>query len=107
MDLSKQKPKRGDKIGSKRLRCQIHGHREPRETAGKALKRPSRVLGIGEPVGINQVTEPSVMKSAICEERTKTWGKKGLRHRSEGGGFAVKCRWRTKEVATLVIYELR
>lgn len=54
----------------------MHEHWEPRETTGKALKRPSQeghhdLLGIREPVGINQVTETSVMKSAICEERQR------------------------------------
>lgn len=31
------------------------------------------LVGIREAVGINQVSEMSILRNAICEERTKGW----------------------------------
>lgn len=42
------------------------------------------LVGIREPVGINQTTEMSILRNAICEEeRTKRWGEKGSCYRSK------------------------
>lgn len=53
------------------------------------------------------MTEMSILRHAICEERTKRWGREGLRYRSQRVGPTMKYRWMIKEVATLKLYELR
>jgi hypothetical protein len=49
----------------------------------------------------------SILRNAICEERTKRWEKEGLCHRSKRVGLTVKYRWMIKEVAVESFYELR
>ncbi|EAX05132.1 hCG1651346 [Homo sapiens] len=49
----------------------------------------------------------SILRNAICEERTKRWENEGLRCRSKRVGLAMKYRWMIKEVAMLKLYELR
>lgn len=53
------------------------------------------------------MTEMSILRHAICEERTKRWGKEGLRYRSKSVRLAMKYKWMIKQVATLKLYELR
>lgn len=53
------------------------------------------------------MTEMSIWRHAICEERTKRWGKEGLHYRSKRVGLAMKYRWMIKAVAMLKLYELR
>lgn len=53
------------------------------------------------------MTEMSILRNAICEERTKRWENEGLHYRSKRVGLAMKYRWMIKEVALLKLYELR
>lgn len=111
MDLSKEKPRRGDKLSVNLLDPHLHvlgakgNNQEGLEV--KLQEGKDDLVGIREPVGINQVTEMSILRNAICEERAKRWGKKDLRYRSKRAGLAVKYRWTRKEVARLKLYELR
>lgn len=109
MDLSKQKPKRGDKSSVNLLGTnpQILGGKGNNQEDLEVMLRNYDLVGIREPVGINQMAEMSILRNAICEEeRTKRWGERA--HTTDQRvGLTMKYRWRIKEGAVLKFYELR
>lgn len=79
MDLSKEKPKRGDKSSVNLLGTnpQIQGGMGNNQQGLEVMLRNYGLVGIREPVGINQTTGMSILRNAICEEeRTKRWGER-------------------------------
>ena len=109
LDLSKQKPKRGEKSSVNLLGTnpQILGGKGNNQEGPEVMLRNYDLVGIREPVGINQMTEMSIPRNAICEEeRTKRWGERA-QATDQRVGLAMKYRWMIKEVAMLKLYELR
>ena len=79
LDLSKEKPKRGDKslVNLLGINPQIQGGMGNNQEGLEVMLRNYDLVGIREPVGINQMTEMSILRNAICEEeRTKRWGER-------------------------------
>lgn len=80
LDLSKQKTTREAKspVNLLGVHPQIRGAKgNNREGLEVMLPEGNyELVGIREAVGINQVSEMSILRNAICEERTKGWGRR-------------------------------
>lgn len=78
LDLSQEKPKRGDKSSVSLLGAdpQILGAKGNNQEGLEVMLENYDLVGIGEHVRINQMTEMSIPRNAICEKRTKRWGKR-------------------------------
>lgn len=77
LDLSKQQTKREDEspLNLLGVHPQIRGAKGNNQE-GLEVMLPEgnyELVGIGEAVGINQVSEMSILRNAIWEERTKGW----------------------------------